>query len=368
MPGGLDSLKAWTGNEALPLRIPHAEPSQRGRPRLEEINPDSAYTRNWRDSKRQLAGQYLLRVDTRQSETGSDWKLEVNDVQLTAKDESLKQAIYNFIYSPPFEVSLLPMQDLLQKTSFQQALLANAKANPKRLCHFETLKNAGICQSETYDKSLISHFDTLVDALNNYFETLIAADICHFETVLNILFKLKYTSFFKPNTFNQPHTPDFAPQDLEEDILDETESSEVADYLKEFDWDFNNLFSIMDIRYQVQIRGLGLERATIAWVIYACFNLSINNPWSLAIRRVLDMRKGPGGAAERFAQLPASRVQYFVESTYHRMQAGYFNALHLNSTGGQDLLDLIINIDNIEDQKRALRRVMDAFRFNIDEN
>jgi len=71
--------------------------------------------------------------------------LQVNDVQLTAADESLKQAIYGFIYAPPKQIAGLPMQELMQSPEFQQSLLANAKVNPAQLCHFETLAKEGIC-------------------------------------------------------------------------------------------------------------------------------------------------------------------------------------------------------------------------------
>lgn len=88
------------------------------------------------------------------------------------------------------------MQELMQSPEFQQSLLANAKANPTQLCHFETLAKEGICNSDTLDHALICHFDTFVDGLNYYFETLVGAGICQFETVLNILFKLKIHFFF----------------------------------------------------------------------------------------------------------------------------------------------------------------------------
>lgn len=363
VPGGLSSLQGWIRSESLPKQIPHAEPSSRGRPRQANINQDSAYTRSWRDAKRQLASEYLCRIETRQSETGTDWKLQVNDVQLTAADESLKQAIYGFIYAPPAMMADLPMQELMQKQAVQHALLANVKANPAQLCHFETLVKMGICKYETFESSLIRHFDTLVDGLNYYFETLIQAGICQFETILNILFKLKYSSFYKQNTQNQPHTS------LEDETFDDSSfsygkilSSVVDEDLNVPTWDYRSLFSVLDRRYQAQILGLELEKEAVAWAIQGCFTLSINQPWSLAIKRVTDLRKGPGGPAERMAHLPMAKFVELLESTYHRMEAGYFNPLQLQMSDGQDLLDLINMLDNLEDQKRALRRMRDTFR------
>ena len=360
VPGGLTSLQAWIRNDSLPKQIPHAEQSQRGRPRKENINQDSAYTRNWRETKRQLASEYLCRIETRQSETGTDWKLQVNDVQLTAADESLKQAIYSFIYAPPKQISGLPMQELMQMPEFQQTLLANAKSNPEQLCHFETLAKEGICNIDTLDHALICHFDTFVDGLNYYFETLVGAGICQFETILNILFKLKYSSFFNQNTENQPHT--LATDDDEDDFCNTDILFQVVEKeLMLSDWDYQSLFSVLDKKYQEQIQLLKLEKITIAWAVQACFILNINQPWSLAIRRAIDLRKAPGGPAMRMAELPMYKFKELVESTYHRMEANYFNPLQLTMSGGQDLLDLLEMFDNVEDQKRALRRMRDTF-------
>ena len=364
VPGGMKSLQGWIRSETLPKHIPHAEPSQRGRPRKAVINDESTYTRQWRENKRQLASDYICRIETRQSETGTDWKLQINDVQLTAADESLKQAIYGFIYAPPETIETLPMQKLMQTPSFQQALLANAKANPNQLCHFETLVKEGFCKNETLDTGLICHFDTLVDGLNYYFETLIKVDICQFETVLNILFNLKYTSLFKQNTLSQPHTP--VPMndvsEIETDLSEITENEVVVEDLMNPDWDFKTLFSLLDPKYQAEIISLNLEKEAVAWAIQGCFIINIQNPWSLAVRRTIDLKRGPGGPAERFAELPMARFMELIKNTSYRMEEGYFNPMVLSNGDGEDLLDLINTLDNLEHQKWALRRLKDTFQ------
>lgn len=364
VPGGMKSLQGWIRSETLPKHIPHAEPSQRGRPRKAVINDESSYTRNWRETKRQLASDYICRVETRQSEIGTDWKLQINDVQLTAADESLKQAVYGFIYAPPAVVESLPMHELMQTPSFQQALLANAKAKPKQLCHFETLVKEGICKNETLDDALICHFDTLVDGLNYYFETLIEADICQFETVLNILFNLKYTSLFKQNTLSQPHTsiPQDNVSDTDIDLSDSDEYEVVEESLMTSDWDFKTLFSLLDPKYQTEITELNLEKEAVAWAVQGCFIMSINNPWSLAVRRTIDLKRGPGGPAERFAELPMQRFIELIKNTSYRMEEGYFNPMVLSNGDGEDLLDLINTLDNLEHKKWALRRLKDTFQ------
>jgi len=178
VPGGLPTLQGWIRSETLPKRIPHAKPSKRGRPKSTDVSPDSAYTRQWRQSNRDLASQYLCRLDTRSSETGIDWHLQVSEVQLTAADESLKQALYAFLFAPPDPVSPELLSAYASSEPWQRAMLSNSEANPDRLCHFETLVGAGICQNETLSPEEICHFDTLVDGLNYYFETLIEAGIC----------------------------------------------------------------------------------------------------------------------------------------------------------------------------------------------
>ena len=106
----------WIRSETLPKRIPHAKPSKRGRPKSAEVSSDSAYVRKWRQTNRNLASQYLCRLDTRISNTGTDWQLQVSEVQLTAADESLNRLYTRFSSPHPIlsvhkcSVSMPPMR------------------------------------------------------------------------------------------------------------------------------------------------------------------------------------------------------------------------------------------------------------------
>ena len=203
--GGLETLQRWIGSETLPKRIPHASKSKRGRPRTKQIQPDSQYTRDWRTANRELASQYLLRSATRKTQSGTDWQLRVNEVQLTAQDETLRHALSAFLHALPAPLTVETLSVFATNSAVQNLMLTQVKLQSERLCHFETLVKQGICQIETLTAQEICHFDTLVDGLNSYFETLVEAGICQFDTILNILFKIKNALTDSQNS-NLPHT------------------------------------------------------------------------------------------------------------------------------------------------------------------
>ena len=125
--GGLSTLQKWIGSETLPKRIPQLKPSARGRPRKKEINSQSEYTRNWRETKRELASQYLCRITTRPSEMGTDWLLRVNEVQLTPSDEILQGAIYGFLLEPDQSMTPLTWHAFAKNQIFYTLLLRAAR-------------------------------------------------------------------------------------------------------------------------------------------------------------------------------------------------------------------------------------------------
>src|SRR5690606_19240601 len=126
--GGLETLQRWIGSETLPKRIPHASKSKRGRPRTEQIRPDSQYTRDWRSANRELASQYLLRTATRKSATGTDWQLRVSEVQLTAQDETLRHALSAFLHALPSPLTAETLAVFATNSAIQTLMLTQSKA------------------------------------------------------------------------------------------------------------------------------------------------------------------------------------------------------------------------------------------------
>ena len=352
VPGGLPTLQGWIRSETLPKRIPHAKPSKRGRPKSTDVSPDSAYTRQWRQSNRDLASQYLCRLDTRSSETGIDWHLQVSEVQLTAADESLKQALYAFLFAPPDPVSPELLSAYASSEHWQRAMLSNSEANPDRLCHFETLVGAGICQNETLSPEEICHFDTLVDGLNYYFETLIEAGICQFDTIIKILSRLKYTPFFNQETIP---TKIAAPVDGSDSEM-VVRSSDVF----EKDWDYGKLMSGINPELRKRIQKLGFEKSFLTWLIAGSLNPQIHSPVSFAIATALENQQSPAGPAARLADLPAGELCKLLKKTMRRMEQNYLGPAINSGTGGEDLQSLLQPVADNPGRLKLLRRLADA--------
>jgi hypothetical protein len=352
VPGGLPTLQGWIRSETLPKRIPHATPSKRGRPKSTEVSPDSAYTRQWRQSNRDLASQYLCRLDTRSSETGTDWHLQVSEVQLTAADESLKQALYAFLFAPPDPVSPELLSAYASSEHWQRAMLSNSEANPDRLCHFETLVGAGICQNETFTPEEICHFDTLVDGLNYYFETLIEAGICQFDTIIKILSRLKYTPFFNQETVPAKIAAPVDGSDSEMVVR----SSDVL----ENDWDYSKLMSGINPELRKRIQKLGFEKSFLTWLIAGSLNPQIHSPVSFAIATALENQQSPAGPAAGLADLQAGDLCRLLKKTMRRMEQNYLGPAINSGIGSEDLQSLLQPVADNPGRLKLLRRLADA--------
>ena len=352
VPGGLPTLQGWIRSETLPKRIPHAKPSKRGRPKSTDVSPESAYTRQWRQANRDLASQYLCRLDTRSSETGTDWHLQVSEVQLTAADESLKQALYAFLFAPPDPVSPELLSTYASNVQLQRAMLSNAEANPVRLCHFETLVEAGICQNETLDPAEICHFDTLVDGLNYYFETLIEAGICQFDTIIKILNKLKYAPFINQKTIPSKIAAQAAGSGYEK-LESSTDNCDKR-------WDYNKLLKGINPELRKRIQNLGLEKSFLAWLIAGSLNAEIHSPVSFAIATVLENQQTPPGPAARLADLQAGELSRMLKKTMRRMEQNYLGPAINSGAGSEDLESLLQPVADNPGRLKLLRRLADA--------
>ena len=352
VPGGLPTLQGWIRSETLPKRIPHATQSKRGRPKSIEVNPDSAYTRQWRQANRDLASQYLCRLDTRTSESGTDWHLQVSEVQLTAADESLKQALYAFLFAPPDPVSSELLSAYSSSTSLQRALLSDAESNPTQLCHFETLVNTGICQNETLSPEEICHFDTLVDGLNYYFETLIEAGICQFDTIIKILNKLKYAPFFKQETVPTKITPQAAGSDFL------SKDAPLAD--RKTAWDYEKMMAGINPELRKRIQKLSLEKHFLAWLIAGSLNAEIHSPLSFAISSTLENKQNPPGPAIRLTDVNSGELGRLLNKTMSRINQNYLGPIMNNGSGSEDLASLLQPVADNQERLRLLRRLADV--------
>ena len=352
VPGGLSTLQGWIRSETLPKRIPHAKPSKRGRPKSAEVSSDSAYVRKWRQTNRNLASQYLCRLDTRISNTGTDWQLQVSEVQLTAADESLKQAIYAFLFAPPDPVSPQMLSQYASNASWQRLLLQDAIANPTRLCHFETLVSAGICQNETLSAEEICHFDTLADGLNYYFETLVEAAICQFDTIVNILNRLKYAPFLRQDTFPTNIASKTVGRGLQKEDSVLVDGNDC--------WDYSKLMRGINPELRKKIQKQNLEQRFLAWLIAGSLNTEIHSPISFAVASTLEGKQSPIRPATRLAKLRASDLKKLIKKTMSKMQQNYLGPLISGGVGSEDLDSLLQPVADSQARLCLIRRLADA--------
>ncbi len=352
--GGLSALQKWIRSETLPKRIPALKPSPRGRPRSGAIKADSQYTRSWRESNRQLASQYLCRIATRKGDQGQDWQLRVSEIQLTAQDEVLKQAVYAFLFQPPADLPINVLKAFAANNTFAALMLRAANNKMNQIYHFETLVAMGICQNETLNRKEICQFDTLADSLNCYFETLVSADICQFDTILKILLRLKHTHFFNQDT--QPANT----QELPAESGVEKQERRLVGYFNAENWSFAALLSRVNPILAEKIHRENKTTAFLSWLIEGSLTPSIHSPMSFAISRTLETNVDAGGAALRLALLPAQDLASLVWERLARLEAGYLGQSYINKPGEADLQTLLTSTRETGQHSRLLKRLCDG--------
>lgn len=356
VPGGLSTLQAWVRSSTAPLSIPHANESKRGRPRSKTANAASEYTRSWRESGRELLGQYLQRVGTRSGEIGTDWQLEVADVHLTRSDEILKDSLFSFLYSAPASGLIACLKRFSTDEAFQNLLLKDSREHPLRLCHFETLVSEGHCHFETLDREAICHFDTLIKALNSYFETLIGAEICYFDTIIKILLKIRHAFFFE-EILSTSEIPEISP-DTNEFLGSNGENRALLGFFDGIQWNYELLLGRINPLLKQQILTNRLQEAFLSWCIHGSLQLSVHNPLSLAVSRTLQNRVDAGGAALRLAKMPAMQVAEMLWSYLQRVEEGHLGPIFSTDQALGELQSLL-NESPAGDHARLLRRLAD---------
>lgn len=349
--GGLSSLQAWINSRSLPNRIPHKTKSKRGRPRSEDIAPESQYTRDWRQANRDLARSYLLRSATRKRGSVTDWQLEVFDTSLTARDETLRQALSAFLHSLPDPVSEETLASFANNSAFQSLMLEQTKFFSTRLCHFETLVKEGICQNETLDEEAICHFDTLVDGLNCYFETLIEAEICQFDTIIKILIKIKNSLL--------PSTDIQLPKISSSDSKPQLDGGLSRAEDKQGGWDFDHLLREVNPSLKKRILDLKFEEGFLSWLIQTSLSPTVHSPLSLAVSKSLETGLPASKPSQRLAQMHPDKLSALLSSTLRRLNSGQTGRFAFVGEGAVDLAQLLIGVEDLATQKRLLQRLLD---------
>jgi hypothetical protein len=355
VPGGLPTLRGWIGSATLPARIPQKDPSQRGRPRSEDVKDNSEYVRSWREERRNLASGYLCRIATRHSDDGMDWQLEVYDTHLTERDTLLRDSIAALVENRDEAVQLEQLIKSLDDPIRLGLLYHSAAiANEKGLCHFETLVEQGICHSDTLQPEDICHFDTLVETLNCHFETVISPGICHFDTIINILLKVKNTNLI-PKYDKPPHTTGSI-TDIGPDI---SEKEVVVGYFDQNGWLVEKLSQRINPVLKQQLTARYQPNVFVSWLIYACLTPKIHSPLSFAVSRVLESDTDAGGPAVRLAGLAPGKLGYQVLSLKTRLSAGYLGPGAFNGDISPELKHFLSVEDSTQKQQDLVQRLID---------
>ncbi len=354
VPGGLTTLQGWIGSTSLPGRIPQKKVSERGRPRSQDIKGNSEYVRSWREERRSLAGLYLCRIDTRHSDSGSDWQLEVYDTQLTESDAHLRDAVAE-IASGSSAVDIHLLGSALHERKIQNLLYRAAfVGKEKGFCHFETLVGRGICHFETLTPSEICHFDTLVDGLNCHFETQLSEGNCHFDTILNILIRLKDT-YFNPKYTFPPHTDD----DQAGYMTLERPKQVVEGYFDDHGWQPEQIFKRLNPELSRRLISSCQKESLVSWLIYACLTPVIHSPLSFAVTRALETRTNAGGSALRLARLDPGVLAQQVSDTLDRMNSGYLGAGAYPDLLDPDMRAFLAAVPGLSERQQLLQRLVD---------
>lgn len=306
LPGGADTLVAWTNDRSFGKYFPKANAKGRGRPATGEGSSDAA----WRKNKRDMLGDFFLRIKTRRDGEGAtQWQIKVWDLPVLPEDAHLMASIYSLLAELVRNNQLDNLITLLDKVeparTPQQAQavldrIYQLPPAPETQTVLNCLAKGLISDFETPDNPQISNFETPVERLISLFETPetlsisknatpVIAFISDLETHLKILEKIKDSIKIikNPNSSSDSETaPDQKAQPAEAD------------------WDLENILEPVTGKFRQEILK-SAEKAELfkAWLIHSALNSWVNQPLNLAIIKTFQNGTPPESAAIRLAAL-----------------------------------------------------------------
>ncbi len=316
LPGGEDTLIAWTNDRSLAKYFPKANAKGRGRPSGEEGSSDSA----WRKGKRELLSDFFLRVETRKDRHGlTQWKVQVHDYPVLHNDELLISNLYQIIANLNRQgklSSLLTLfeQDVLSDTKTTGRLMLDrlyrATLNKDESQSLSLIANTLFSNLETPENVVISDFETPANRLISIFETPVQQVISEnatpaavlfsvFETYIKILYMIKDSIKMIKNAN--------LPQDSgEPGIHDKPERVE--------GWDFEQILHSVKPELQNKIiQDPTKQSVFLAWLIQACLKSRVQQPLNFALSKTVQGDTSPDLAAVRLTrQSPMSLLSVLV--------------------------------------------------------
>lgn len=304
LPGGGETLAAWTNDRSIAKYFPKTNAKGRGRPATQKGSTDS----QWRKSKREMLADFFLRVETRKDKQGvPQWQIRVNEPPVLSDDERLIATLYELLAQLVRNDRIDPLLTLFERDVFTQPQyqdssildrLYRVKLSPAEtnllsmvaehlFSDFETSDSLLISDFETPEARLISLFEPPVQALISESATPAGALFSNLETYLKILVRIKDSIQIIKNA-NLP--PDSEPASRQE-IKSGAE-----------DWDYNQILQSVNPTYRKLILDDPEQRTQfIAWLIRNSLNARVSQPLNLAISQTLQGDSKPDAAALRLA-------------------------------------------------------------------
>jgi hypothetical protein len=288
--GGYEAIAQRLGIQS-PRTVANWFPAriERGK-RKEELTDrtDQEFAR--RQHLQELLSRFVERTDHRvNSADYYDWKFQVQRGDpLTPQDDAILTAAARFFETAEDEGFLVEVDDWIERMSkdWDETL----DGDPKVVLRLSNLAND--C-SETLKTSLKDCFDTLD----------LSAKGC-FETLLKIL-----KSFKDSIQENDSSTP--------EDSLGMPNKNPAVEGVTDHfgNWALEKLLSKANVKNRTALLAQKTDTQTfVSWLIYGAAQPSIQNPFSLAISRLIaDPGMSAGGASERLAALRPAQLAALIE-------------------------------------------------------
>jgi hypothetical protein len=316
LPGGEETLLAWTSDRSLAKYFPKANSKGRGRPAGEKGSSDSA----WRKGKRELLSDFFLRVESRKDPRGlTQWKIKVHDYPILQQDENLITSLYHVLAALIQNNQLSTLLTLFdreplrrpntQGLSFADRLYRTTLSEDEShilsviaeavFSDFETPVNNNISNFETPASRLISIFEPPVRQLISESATPVPVLISNFETHIKILYMIKDSIQIIKDT-NHP-----------------TDSSEPAHQIQDKradGWHFDQiLHSVKPELQQKILQDNKTKTKFLALLVQSCLNARVQQPLNLALSKTIQGEMNPNPAATRLArQTPANLLSVLV--------------------------------------------------------
>lgn len=361
LPGGAETLTAWTSDRSFGKYFPKSNAKGRGRPASGKGTTDS----EWRKNKRELLADFFLRVQTRRDGEGvPQWQIKVSELPVLPADSRLISSVYarlaELVRNNQLDqlINLLDQVDPAQSGLQGKAMLDRIYRLPLKdetrevLTHlveglisdFGTSVNNNISKIETPVDRIYSLFETPENGFIAKNATPVIAIISDLETHLKILESIKDSI----KTIKNPNTPS-----------DSTPSAGPMTQPLEEDWDLERILEPISTNFRQEILN-DLQKAGLfkAWLIHNALNSRVNQPLNLALNKARQGAAPPDNAAVRLASLSLGAMIGLLENALNAGGDWGYQDDQTNRNGARDL-DLLLVGEAPNMQALLIQRLLD---------